>query len=42
MDQFKRCPGGADAPASDGSNVLSPAERERLDCEESHRAVAGP
>jgi phospholipid/cholesterol/gamma-HCH transport system substrate-binding protein len=42
MDQFKRCPGGGDAPASDGTNVLSPAERERLDCEESHRAVPGP
>jgi phospholipid/cholesterol/gamma-HCH transport system substrate-binding protein len=40
--QFKRCPGGADAPAADGSNVLPPEERARLDCEESHRAVLGP
>ena len=37
--QFKRCPGSAEAPARDGSNVLSQAERDRLDCEESHRAV---
>jgi phospholipid/cholesterol/gamma-HCH transport system substrate-binding protein len=42
MRQFRRCPGGADAPAADGSNVLSAAERARLGCEESHRAVAGP
>jgi phospholipid/cholesterol/gamma-HCH transport system substrate-binding protein len=42
MRQFRRCPGGADAPASDGSNVLSAEERERLQCDESHRAVAGP
>jgi phospholipid/cholesterol/gamma-HCH transport system substrate-binding protein len=42
MRQFRRCPGGADAPAADGSNVLSAGERARLGCEESHRAVAGP
>jgi phospholipid/cholesterol/gamma-HCH transport system substrate-binding protein len=40
--QFRRCPGGADAPASDGSNVFFAAERARLECEESHRAVPGP
>jgi phospholipid/cholesterol/gamma-HCH transport system substrate-binding protein len=40
--QFRRCPGGADAPAADGSNVLSADERAELDCEESHRAVPGP
>jgi phospholipid/cholesterol/gamma-HCH transport system substrate-binding protein len=40
--QFRRCPGGADAPAADGSNVLSAAEQDRLQCEESDRAVAGP
>jgi phospholipid/cholesterol/gamma-HCH transport system substrate-binding protein len=40
--QFRRCPGGADAPAADGSNVLTAAEQARLGCEESHRAVAGP
>jgi phospholipid/cholesterol/gamma-HCH transport system substrate-binding protein len=37
--QYRRCPGSAEAPAKDGSNVLSEAEREALDCEESHRAV---
>jgi phospholipid/cholesterol/gamma-HCH transport system substrate-binding protein len=37
--QYRRCPGSAEAPARDGSNVLSEAERERLGCEESHRAV---
>jgi phospholipid/cholesterol/gamma-HCH transport system substrate-binding protein len=42
MRQFRRCPGGADAPAADGSNVLSLAEQARLGCEESHRAVPGP
>jgi phospholipid/cholesterol/gamma-HCH transport system substrate-binding protein len=42
MRQFRRCPGGADAPAADGSNVLSASERARLGCEESHRAVTGP
>src|SRR5919108_2311450 len=34
--QYKRCPGSAEAPARDGSNVLSAEERERLDCDESH------
>ncbi|MDQ4048950.1 MAG: MlaD family protein [Actinomycetota bacterium] len=38
-DQFKRCPGSAEEPASDGSNVLSADERRRLDCEESARAT---
>ena len=42
MRQFRRCPGGADAPAADGSNVLPAGERARLGCEESHRAVQGP
>jgi phospholipid/cholesterol/gamma-HCH transport system substrate-binding protein len=37
--QYRRCPGSAEAPAKDGSNVLSDAEREALGCEESHRAV---
>jgi phospholipid/cholesterol/gamma-HCH transport system substrate-binding protein len=37
--QYRRCPGSAEAPAKDGSNVLSEAERQRLGCEESHRAV---
>ena len=40
--QFRRCPGGGDAPAADGSNVFSAAEQAELECEESHRAVPGP
>jgi phospholipid/cholesterol/gamma-HCH transport system substrate-binding protein len=39
--QYRRCPGGADLAAPDGSNVLSAAEQARLDCTEAHRAV-GP
>ena len=38
-NQFKRCPGSAEPPASDGSNVLSADEMRRLDCEESARAA---
>jgi phospholipid/cholesterol/gamma-HCH transport system substrate-binding protein len=38
-NQFHRCPGSAEAPASDGSNVLSPEERQRLLCDESARAT---
>jgi phospholipid/cholesterol/gamma-HCH transport system substrate-binding protein len=38
-EQFRRCPGGAEVPASDGSNVLSAAEQQALNCTESHRAV---
>jgi phospholipid/cholesterol/gamma-HCH transport system substrate-binding protein len=37
--QYRRCPGSAEAPMKDGSNVLSAEERERLDCEESHRGT---
>ena len=37
--QYRRCPGSAEAPAKDGSNVLSDAEREALGCDEGHRAV---
>jgi phospholipid/cholesterol/gamma-HCH transport system substrate-binding protein len=37
--QYKRCPGSAEAPARDGSNVLPAEERERLDCDEADRAV---
>jgi phospholipid/cholesterol/gamma-HCH transport system substrate-binding protein len=40
--QFKKCPGGADLPAPDGSNVLSEEEQAALGCEESARSVAGP
>jgi phospholipid/cholesterol/gamma-HCH transport system substrate-binding protein len=37
--QYQRCPGSAEAPAKDGSNVLSEAEREALGCDEGDRAV---
>lgn len=37
--QYRRCPGSAEAPARDGSNVLPAEERERLNCEESHRGT---
>jgi phospholipid/cholesterol/gamma-HCH transport system substrate-binding protein len=39
MKQYKRCPGSAEAPTKDGSNVLPAEERERLDCDEADRAV---
>jgi hypothetical protein len=37
--QYRRCPGSAEAPAKDGSNVLSQEERDRLGCDEADRAV---
>jgi phospholipid/cholesterol/gamma-HCH transport system substrate-binding protein len=37
--QHKRCPGAAEAPAPDGSNVWSEEEQEKFDCLESDRAV---
>ena len=37
--QYKRCPGSAEPPARDGSNVLSQEERDRLDCDESDRGT---
>ena len=37
--QFRRCPGGAEVPAPDGSNVLSPEQQQALDCTESERAA---
>ncbi len=40
--QYKRCPGAAEAPAPDGSNVWSEEEREELDCLESDRAIKAP
>jgi phospholipid/cholesterol/gamma-HCH transport system substrate-binding protein len=40
--QFRRCPGGADAPAADGSNLFSAEEQRELQCDESDRAVPGP
>jgi phospholipid/cholesterol/gamma-HCH transport system substrate-binding protein len=39
--QVKRCPGAAEEPAADGSNVWSEEERRELDCVEEHRAT-GP
>jgi phospholipid/cholesterol/gamma-HCH transport system substrate-binding protein len=39
MKQYRRCPGSAEAPTPDGSNVLPAEERERLDCDEADRAV---
>jgi phospholipid/cholesterol/gamma-HCH transport system substrate-binding protein len=38
-NQFKRCPGAAEEPAPDGSNVLSDQEKATLDCLESARAT---
>lgn len=38
-EQFRRCPGGAEVPARDGSNVLSAEEQQALNCTESHRAI---
>lgn len=40
IDQHKRCPGGAEAPAPDKSNVLSEEEQKKLDCLEEDRAVS--
>lgn len=40
--QFKKCPGAAEAPAPDGSNVWSDEEREELDCLESDRSIRAP
>jgi phospholipid/cholesterol/gamma-HCH transport system substrate-binding protein len=37
--EYKNCPGSAEAPAPDGSNVLSAAEQAALNCSESARAV---
>ena len=39
QNQYKRCPGGAEAAASDGSNVLSAELQQQLDCRNSDRAV---
>ena len=38
-NQYKRCPGGAETRAPDGSNVLSAEEQQRYDCNEASRAV---
>ena len=39
--QYKRCPGAAEEPAPDGSNVWSAEEQKELDCLEEDRAT-GP
>ena len=39
VGQFKRCPGAAERPASDGSNVLPPQLKNKLDCTDSARAT---
>jgi phospholipid/cholesterol/gamma-HCH transport system substrate-binding protein len=39
LRQFHRCPGGADMPYKDGSNVLSPEQQQELGCREADRAV---
>ena len=38
-EQYRRCPGGADVAARDGSNVLSAEDQRALNCTESHRAI---
>jgi phospholipid/cholesterol/gamma-HCH transport system substrate-binding protein len=37
--QYRRCPGAAEAPATDGSNVWSQERMDELECDESARAV---
>jgi phospholipid/cholesterol/gamma-HCH transport system substrate-binding protein len=37
--QYRRCPGAAEAPAADGSNVWSQERMDQLQCDESARAV---
>ena len=39
LRQVKRCPGGAEVPAADGTNVLSADQQRELDCRESDRAT---
>jgi phospholipid/cholesterol/gamma-HCH transport system substrate-binding protein len=41
VGQFRRCPGANEAPAADGTNVLSADEAAALDCDPSQRSV-GP
>jgi phospholipid/cholesterol/gamma-HCH transport system substrate-binding protein len=37
--QYRRCPGSAEAPAKDGSNVLSAEEQQALGCTNDHRGT---
>jgi phospholipid/cholesterol/gamma-HCH transport system substrate-binding protein len=39
LGQYKRCPGAAEEPAPDGSNVFTPAQQAQLDCTESARGT---
>ena len=39
LRQVRRCPGGSEDRAADGSNVWSEAEQKELDCRESDRSV---
>jgi phospholipid/cholesterol/gamma-HCH transport system substrate-binding protein len=37
--EYNRCPGAAELPAADGSNIFSLAEQRALDCKEADRAT---
>jgi phospholipid/cholesterol/gamma-HCH transport system substrate-binding protein len=37
-NQYKRCPGGAEVRAADGSNVYTPEQQQQMECTESARA----
>jgi hypothetical protein len=37
--QYERCPGGAEEPAPDGSNVLSDEDQDYINCDEDDRPV---
>jgi phospholipid/cholesterol/gamma-HCH transport system substrate-binding protein len=37
--QFKKCPGSAEAPAADGSNIFSVRQQRQLDCREESRST---
>lgn len=39
LNEYRRCPGGSEARAPDGSNVLSEEQRQQLECDEEDRAV---
>jgi hypothetical protein len=39
IKQYKRCPGGGDVRAADGSNVLTADQQKEFDCTESARAA---
>ena len=41
LGQYKRCPGGAETRAKDGTNVFSAEEQKELDCREADRGT-GP